>query len=143
MSKAIQAELVALTNKDGMIDVATVHKWARAHPKSALYAALEWADEAAAEQWRHWQIRRLIAVHVVNDTGERTLISLSTDRMSGGGYRMVDSVGRNRDLRAIMLQDALNELQRVEAKYKRITELSRVWEEASAAREATRRKRAA
>lgn len=144
MSERIQRELLALVDKrSGTLEVEKAYNWAESHPDSALHAALEWDDEVAGREWRCQQIRRLIAVHVVDDQGDRVLVSLSVDRVSGQGYRTVDSVARNRDLRSCMLQDALNELQRCQAKYERLQELAGVWEEAGKARTAARIKKAA
>ena len=56
-------------------------------------------------------------------------MSLSYDRPRGGGYRNVSDVVSNRKLSAIMLDDALAELRRVQARFRHVQELTRVWVE--------------
>jgi hypothetical protein len=131
-SRSLAAELMALRDKSGKIHVPRAHEWARTNPDSLLHGELEWNNRVAAQAHRMWQIRQLIAVHVVNDEGDRLLVSLSIDR-TDGGYRPLDDVMAAPPLREIMLGDALAELQRVKAKYNRLTELTRVWEAANAA----------
>jgi hypothetical protein len=142
---SIKSELLALqqTNSDGILHAAEVVAWARKNTESRLHAAIEWDDATAAEAHRLWQVRQLIQIHVVADDGAPTLVSLSLDRKAGGGYRSISDVAKRPDLRDIMLQDALDELNRVQAKYQRVTELASVWQEAEQIRTRTRRKRAA
>jgi hypothetical protein len=124
---SIQTELVAL-KKDGLLVAERVHEWAEAHPESDVHKALEWDNEAAAYEHRLWQIRRLIAVHVTYEGGERKFISLSIDRSKdGGGYRDLDDVIKDRSLYAIALKDALQELQRLQERYEHLKELRPVW----------------
>lgn len=142
MNAKIKDELLAIKAEaeDGLLRAPIVVEWARNHPESALYAALEWNDEVAAQEFRIHQVRRLISLHVLTEAGEPQLVSLSFDRTKGGGYRDVGDVVKSRDLSAIMLADALAELERVQAKYERVKELIPVWEEATKVR---RRRRAA
>jgi hypothetical protein len=124
---SVMDELLAL-KKDGLLVAERVHEWAEAHPESDVYKALEWDDEAAAYQHRLWQIRRLIAVHVTYEGGERKFISLSIDRSKdGGGYRDLDDVIKDRSLYAIALADALRELEHMQKKYEHLKELRPVW----------------
>lgn len=123
----ISAELQGLKT-DGLIDARKAVAWARENPASALYGALDWDDEHAAEEHRVWQVRRLIAIHVVDTSGGRAVVSLSIDRKEGG-YRPVEDVLKRQDWRAIMLSDALADLKRVQQRYDRLTELDRVWSE--------------
>lgn len=108
-------------------------EWARRNRGSALHQALEWDDKKAAHEHRLSQVRGLIHVHVTTGDGTPMMISLSIDRVSGGGYRSVEDVLAVPDLRQIMLDDALRDLQRVKAKYQHVAELNRVWEEAERA----------
>lgn len=126
---SIQSELLALQerSKDGFLHASTVITWAKSHPKSALYAAIEWDDTKAADEYRLWQVRRLIQVHVVTEEGEPRLVSLSFDRPQGGGYRAIDDILADRSLSQAMLNDALKELDRVRRKYERVKELVSVW----------------
>lgn len=127
MSEQIQQELEAL-REEGVLHAEKVVAWARVHPDSALHKQFEWDDGKAADEYRVWQARRVIAVHVVNESGERRLISLSIDRSKGGGYRSIEDVSRDQDLMAVAVKDALGELRRTRAKYQHLKELSDVWE---------------
>jgi len=131
-------ELLALKGEDGLINVAKAEQWAKRHPKSSLYAHLEWDNEVAGEKYRHWQIRSLISVHIVDAEGSRQLVHLSIDSRSGG-YRPINDVLGQKELREIMLEDALGELERMQRKYARLQELDGVW----AARDQVKRSRRA
>ncbi len=134
----IETELMALRNADGLIVVETVWEWAKANTRSELHRSLEWNKDKAAKEYQLWQIRRLVALHIRTEQGDRQAISLSIDRVrDGGGYRDLDQVLARKDLHEIMLEDALGELDRVQAKYDRLKELTPVWE----ARDAVRRRR--
>lgn len=141
---SIRDELLAIqaSNNEGLLHAREVVEWARRHTKSALHAAIEWDDETAADEFRLWQVRRLVHLHIVTDGGAPQMVSLSIDRTNGGGYRNAEEVARVANLREIMLADALADLERVQAKYARVSELAQVWAEADKVR-ATRRKKAA
>jgi hypothetical protein len=125
---SIRDELLALKNADDMILGEDAVGWARENPNSDLHGALEWNNDKSAHEHRLWQVRRLIAIHVVSAEGTRQLVSLSTDRhRPGGGFRHIDDVLPVRELREVLLEDALRELQRVEARYKQVTELAEIW----------------
>jgi hypothetical protein len=127
----IKSELLQLQKRDGVLKPERAVEWARSHPKSALHASLEWDDNAAANEYRLWQIRRLIAVHVVSDEGVRQLVSLTIDRtVDGGGYRNLQDVLKSPSMRDRLLEDALADLERIRLKYHGLVELARVWEEA-------------
>lgn len=126
----IQDELLAIKGNKEMLLAEDVIAWARSHPKSKLHQAIEWDDRKAADEHRLWQARRLIALHITFDDGERKFVSLSVDRTrDGGGYRDIEDVVRDKMLHDIMLADALNELQRVQLKYERLKQLKPVWRE--------------
>jgi len=127
--KQIEAELAKVRGNKEVINAADVVAWAQKHPKSVLYTCFEWDDAAAGAEHRLWQARRLIALHIVTIEGERKTVSLTVDRVKGGGYRQIEDVVRVPELRDRMLQDALNELRRVRAKYTTLTELASVFAE--------------
>lgn len=127
-AEKIAREVEALRRDDGLIVPEDVVRWAREHPDSALHSQFEWDDGKAAEAYRIWQARRVIAVCVVAEDGERKLVSLSIDRR-GGGYRDVQDVIAKDELRKVLLRDALQELKRVRAKYEHIKELASVYAE--------------
>lgn len=130
----IKSELLTIqhASTDNILHAGDVVEWARDNPESALHRAIEWNNQKAADAHRLWQVRQLIAVHVVSDDGAPMVVSLSIDRNAAGGYRAISDVAEKPDLREIMLADALAELERVQLKYQRVTELSKVWEEADA-----------
>lgn len=140
---SVKDELLAIqTAHEGILNPRDVVTWAAKNKRSALYAALEWDDPTAANAHRLWQVRQLIQLHVVTENHEPLMVSLSIDRRDGG-YRSISDVVQVPNLRDIMLEDALSELNRVQAKYQRVTELTNVWKEAETVRQGRRRKRAA
>lgn len=124
--EGVATELLGLRRNDLIVPSEAV-KWARGHPSSALYASLEWDDSVAGEQYRIQQVRQLIAVFIEPVHNVRQYVSLSVDRVEGGGYRDINSVMNTPDLRTTLLQDALHELERARNKYAMLTELDRVW----------------
>jgi len=134
-SNTIGEELLALRSKqNGRINPTDAVKWARKHTKSRLHDALEWDDAVAGERYRIWQVRALIGAYVLDvSTGDRQFISLTIDR-SEGGYRPLSEVISSPDLREIMVADALAELERVQRRYQRVSELQEVWRAADTVR---------
>jgi len=143
-TNAIADELLALKSESGVINPAAAVEWARKNKKSTLHANLEWDDSIAGERWRVSQVRQLIAVHITDPDGGRRFVSLSIDRKHDGsnGYRSLDDVVGRPDLREVMLRDALADLERVQARYSKLTELQPVWDAADQTR-ATRASRKA
>lgn len=124
----IQQELLALKNEEGLIVAEAAVDWAKTNPTSALHKSLEWDNASAAHNWRVWQVRKLIAIHIVTNEGGRQAVSLTIDRQrEGGGYRQMEDVLRSKSLREALLEDALNELDRVQQRYKTVSELAEVW----------------
>lgn len=126
----IETELLGLRNDEGLIVPEDAVEWARANPQSDLHHSLEWDDERAAHQYRLWQVRKLIAIYVVSEEGHRATVSLKSDRSRGAGYRLVNDVMRNAEMRQQALNEALAELQRLQERYQYPQELARVFEEA-------------
>lgn len=112
----------------GRLDPKRVVAWARKHRKSALHSCFMWDDTKAAEKFRIWQARDLIAsVEVVYEDGKRRQVYVSpvTSRGRGGYHRLVD-VMTDEELRDEILTQALDELERVCAKYEDLCELAGV-----------------
>jgi len=126
----VERELLDLTDSAGFIKPHNVVEWARKNPESELHKRLEWDDGLAAEEWRLQQVRRLIAVHVVSDEGKRATISLIQDRHTEGGYRSIDEVMSDTELRALALSQALSEFRVWQRKYQYMRELVRIFEAA-------------
>lgn len=140
---SIREELLAVqaASADGLLHCAEVVEWAKANPTSSLHAAIQWNNATAADAYRLWQVRQLIQLHVVSEDFKETMVSLSIDRKAGGGYRSVSDVVARPDLREIMLQDALNELERLRHRYGRVKALATVWREVDDAQVKTGRRR--
>lgn len=131
-SDELKAELVELqaANPRGLLVPEEALRWAKKHPQSALYKAIPWDDKKAAHQHRLWVVRSLIQVNMTTLARKPMVISLSIDRVKpGGGYRDIQSVMRDRDLREVALEDALVQLDAIRKKYDWLQELARVWEE--------------
>lgn len=123
----VEDELVALRNEDGLINPRTALQWASDNRDSQLAGRLEWDDTKAAEEYRLGQVRRLIAVYVRTEDGNRGTISLIQDRRRDGGYREVEMVLSSTEMRAIALREALRELRRFEQRYRHLRELGAVF----------------
>jgi len=125
----IEKELLAIKGSSDMLVAEDVVEWARAHPKSKLHSELEWDDSKAGHNYRIWQVRRLIGLHITYADGDRKFVSLSLDRHngSGGGYRDVDDVLRDKTLYDLMLDDALRELERFRRRYDHLKQLKPLW----------------
>lgn len=126
-SVVICNELDKLRSPDGMLHCEVIHDWANNQRDSAIGRVLEWDDSKAGREYRLIQIRQLIRIHTVTDTGAPTYLSLRIDRSNGGGYRQVKDVLRTPDLRERALADALADLKRVQSHYGHLAELSAVW----------------
>lgn len=101
---------------------------------SPLHRYFQWDDTEAAKQYRIVQARGLLRVCVRyepsgNEKLEvRVFASLPQDReKEGGGYRMMVEVLSDEILRAQLLIDAQNELNRFKIKYARLTELAHIF----------------
>lgn len=123
----IEQELLALTDDEGFIKPRVVVDWARENPSSELHGRFEWDDAKAAEKYRVDQARQLIAVHVRTDDGERATISLVQDRNPDGGYRRIEQVMSNAELRAMALRQAMREFNRWRKRYEHLSELAKVF----------------
>lgn len=129
MTTTIRTELLAIQSADPD-NVLHPHKavaWARDNPASALHKALEWDNDKAAHEYRLHQLRGLVRLHIVNDVGDPAMVSLRIDRSSGGGYRSIDDVTKIPDLREMMLQEALAELERAQRRFGKLSQLAEVW----------------
>ena len=103
-----------------------------ADPENVLHNWFEWDDEIAGHQHRLKQARQLIRVFVTvldSDTEPiNVYVSLLDDRVAGGGYRsMVDVLGEA-GLRRRLLDQATQEFDRWEHKYRQLVELVEVFE---------------
>lgn len=131
LNDAAQAELDALVEQHGGIVLPSqVVEFAR-DEETALHAYFDWNDSEAAKQWRLEQARRVIRLSVTvvhsDQTPIRALVSLTSDRKAGGGYRALADILDDDAMREQMEQDALNELRVFRRKYERLALLRPVW----------------
>jgi hypothetical protein len=135
MKMTIESELLLIKGNAELLQAEPVVSWAKTHPKSELHKQFEWDDRKAGHEYRIWQARRIIAIHITYADGERKFVSLTPDRSrTGGGYRDVDDVLRDKALHEIMLADALAQLSRIQAQYDRLQQLKPVWREVAKVR---------
>lgn len=121
-----------------------------ARPKnSPLHSRFTWDDNEAAEKYRLWQARQLIAVTVSYIGPERegaermrVFVSLTSDRVDGG-YREVEAVMIDPGQREIMMADALEEMERFQKKYADLQELAEVFSAMKRARRSNKKSTAA
>lgn len=129
-NEAVRAEIDLLA-KAGLVNPHAVLERAR-DPDSALHEHFTWEDGEAAEKWRLEEARRLIRVFVMVPAKEtaapvRAFVSLTSDRQAGGGYRSIEAVLSDDELKAQFLADAMAELKAFQVKYARIKELAEVF----------------
>lgn len=132
ISAQLRDELDAIKGTKATLKPDSMIKWAKRNTKSALHNHLEWNDEAAGHEYRLNQCRRLMSLYVVvlPNVSEpvRAYVSLSRDRVKGGGgYRRIEVVMKNPDMRAELLEQALYDLDRMKVKYATLVELAGVW----------------
>ena len=128
----IIAELKRIAaQNNGLLQPETVVQEARP-VDSPLHSRFEWNNGKAAEKYRIWQARQLIAISVevidgVNNPVD-VFVSLTPDRLrNSGGYRMMARVLSDEQMRAQMLRDCMDELQALKMKYGQLRELCAVW----------------
>lgn len=112
---------------------------AAAQPEdSPLHSCFEWDDNEAAHQHRLWQARQLIRTRVILIEGIKepitAYVSLKSDRKDGAGYRSIVTILQTPRLRKQMLEEALEELQTFQQKYRELTELVEVFDAAKRVR---------
>jgi len=78
--------------------------------RCVLHKHFEWDDTEAARQYRREQARNLIQkcrvqIATAPDVSIRAFVSLQSDQISGGGYRMTATVLDDAELKAQLLGD--------------------------------------
>jgi hypothetical protein len=123
----LRSELEDLIDADGRIFAADVVDFAVRNPGSELHRRFQWDQAKAAYQhWLH-TARHLIAVYVLDVRGERRTISLTTDRVNGGGYRERDDVLSSAEMRRQAVQDAIAEITRWRDRNNHLHELAEIF----------------
>jgi len=136
LAAAVAAELSSLYEKHHGLNPQLVVKWAKDHPRSALHSRFEWNNSKAAHAYRLWQARQLIVeVEVIYPDRKvrQVYVSPVQNRGSTGYVALVDVLG-DRAKRAMFLEQALAELERVAEKYRDLKELAGVWKAIRGAR---------
>jgi len=123
-----ELEQVRQSNKRKILVPSEVVEWAAENPETALHAKFCWDDTKAAEEYRLWQARELIHIHVRFEPkikkNVKIYVSLEKDRLNpGGGYRTLVSVMGNKRLREQLLEQAKREALLYAEKYAALEEL--------------------
>src|SRR3990167_6335318 len=118
---ALELQRIAEAN-GGLLNPETVVKEAR-HKRSPLHGSFTWDNTRAAHLWRLEQARHMIRVVVYveprTEKTHRVWVSLERDRGGSiddggeiveGGYRTIEAVMSQKDLRQELLQQALADL---------------------------------
>jgi hypothetical protein len=127
-----ELEQIRSSNETGILIPGDVVEWARKHKHSALYKRFCWDDDKAASEYRLWQAREIIRVSVTVIEGRNkpvdAYVSFFSNRCKkGGGYIAMVDILSNKKLYNLMLKEALDELKRMEVKYKELQELQIVF----------------
>jgi len=129
----IRAELEQIRNaNDGQLLPEAIVEFAR-NRNTALHGEFEWNNTKAAQRFRLEQARRVIRLNInvlSTEGGDVTVpmyVSLKADRHTGGGYRTLEDVMSDDEMRAQLLEQGLEEFQRVRRKYQTIQELTPVF----------------
>lgn len=127
-----ELELIRDTH-NGRLPPEAVIEFAR-DENTTLHSEFEWDDTEAAHQFRLEQARRIIRlnINVLPTEGGNVrvpmYVSLVSDRVrNGGGYRTLNDVMSDEDMREQFLTQALDEFQRVRRKYETLRELAPVF----------------
>lgn len=98
-------------------------------PKSPLHSKFEWDDRVAGEAYRLNQARELIKSVTFLPSGSdepvRAYVSLSSDRLSRGGFRAMVDVMSDERLKALLIEDAKQDLQAFRQRYDRLRDLAK------------------
>lgn len=128
-------ELEQIASRDGVLTPAKVVEFAT-NPETALHSLFEWDDAKAGPKYREMQAQqyiRAVAVVVPDGSDEprrvRAYVSLRRDREEGG-YRSVQAVLADPELRKEMVADAMRDYQAFRTKWKHVQELAQFFDAA-------------
>jgi hypothetical protein len=128
---SLEQELKKIQGKSKTLKPVRVVEVAK-DPSHPLHNRFEWDDQKASHQYRIWQARDLIAKVYVQPFDNRPLqvrafVSLPSDRVESG-YRTIESIMGNEELKAEMLLDAKRQFEILKMKYSVLNELDKIWE---------------
>lgn len=125
--EAIRLKNGGLLTEEAILNVAK----AKSHP---LHSEFTWDNTAAAKLWRLEEARRLIrSVYITLESPKhapvsvRAYASLPSDREAAGGYRAIQDVLADKDLRKELLAAALSELEAFKRRYSNLAQLAPVF----------------
>jgi hypothetical protein len=129
------SELRALMRDDGTLNPVDVVDAAR-KKSSALHDRFTWDDAEAGKLRRldeSHELIRVVRVQFSIAEGKppidvRAFVSLGSDRLNeGGGYRQIETVMSDAQLRSELLRTALMELQSLQKRYGHLSKLAQVF----------------
>ena len=126
-----ELEDIRKIDHEGLLRPEAIVEYAEKNRNSILHQSFEWDDGKAAYNYRLWQARQLIVRVTIEATEGRFIqayVSLTSNRIKGG-YRSMVEVFMNNDTREELLMDALEELNRIKAKYRELKELEKIFAE--------------
>ena len=131
---SVQDELLYLCKKNkGVLNPHDIVEYAE-NPDTYLHSKFEWDDDKAAGEYRLEQARRIIRLEfeIIQNTDVavgpvRLFVSLRDDRNKEGGYRLIENVVKDNDLRQAMIKEALMEFVRIRNKYSTLVELADIF----------------
>lgn len=132
---AIHDELKDIARRnDGLLTAAAVVEAAE-DEKSVLHSMFTWDDDEASRLWRLHQARNIILtvkIEMESKDAEKVTVrawaSLTPQReVADGGYRETVRIMKQPDMRAQLLADALDEMERFAEKYRTLNELAEVF----------------
>lgn len=132
LGKKCLDELDSISKRHGgILRPADVIAYAK-NPSTALNSHFTWDDNEAARRFRLEQARAVIqvAVTILPGTSKkfRIYVSMRDDRgKGGGGYRTLLTVLGDKEKRALLLAEALDDFDRWQAKYETLKELAGVF----------------
>jgi hypothetical protein len=126
----VKSELETIRLKNGGLLTEESILSAAKSKKHPLHDRFTWDDTEAARQWRLEEARDLIrSVYVTiqqpphPSVTVRAYASLPRDRESGSGYRAINDIMSQADLRTELLNTALSELDALKKRYSNLNEL--------------------
>lgn len=135
----IGTELEQLANSKGHLTGDTLLDYVTDRPRSPSAKAFEWNQATAAHKYRREQARRLLAAMRIKKHGKLVHAFI---HVKDKGYYTFDTVMANEELRNQHLTAALNSLNSLQARYRHLTELAKVWAAADKARRDRQKKSA-
>ena len=130
LAEALGKTLDALRSRKGRFAARDVVRAARSK-SSPIHSLFEWNNARAAEMFREEQARgyiRSLVVVVEGDDGGEIAVPVAVSFGPGDGYTATEVVMSSTQLRARLIQQALEEAEGWRARYRHLKELAAVFE---------------